>query len=53
MLKQINKAIGKDRFNHYRPANKLIQMGPKAKDFSKETLDRFERVFIEINKLFE
>lgn len=52
-LKQINKVIGKDRFNHYRPANKLIQMCPKAKDFSKETLDRFERVFVEINKLFE
>lgn len=53
IVKQINKAIGKDRFNHYRPANKLIQIGPKATDFSKDTLDRFERVFVEINKLFE
>ncbi|MCS6211015.1 AAA family ATPase [Shewanella baltica] len=52
-IKQINKAIGKDRFNHYRPASQLIQVAPKAGDFSKETLDRFERVFIEINKLFE
>lgn len=52
-IKQINKAIGKERFNHYRPANKLIHVAPKASDFSKETLDRFERVFIEINKLFE
>lgn len=52
-LKQINKVIGKDRFNHYRPANKLIQMGPRAQDFSAETLDKFEHVFIEINKLFE
>ncbi|MBJ7592275.1 hypothetical protein, partial [Aeromonas veronii] len=52
-IKQINKAIGKDRFNHYRPASQLIQVAPKAGDLSKETLDRFERVFIEINKLFE
>lgn len=52
-IKQINKAIGKDRFNHYRPADRLIQAGPKANDFSKKTLDRFEQVFIELNKLFE
>jgi predicted ATP-dependent endonuclease of OLD family len=52
-IKQINRAIGKDRFNHYRPASRLIQMGPKVADFSKETLDRFEQVFVEINKLFE
>lgn len=52
ILKQINKAIGKDRFNHYRPANKLIQISPPASDFSKDTLDRFEQVFIEINKLY-
>jgi len=52
-IKQINKAIGKDRFNHYRPASQLIQAAPKAGEFSKETLDRFERIFIEINKLFE
>lgn len=53
VIKQINKAIGKDRFNHYRPANKLLQASPPATDFSKETLDRFESVFVEINKLFE
>lgn len=52
ILKQINKAIGKDRFNHYRPANKLIQLSPLAKDFSKATLDRYERIFVEINKLY-
>jgi predicted ATPase len=52
-IKQINKVIGKERFNHYRPANKLIQTGAKASDFSKETLDRFDRVFSEINKLFQ
>ena len=52
ILKQINKVIGKDRFNHYRPANKLNQLSPKASDFSKRTLDRYEKIFIEINKLY-
>lgn len=41
-----------DGFNHYRPANKLAGKGVDAKYFSKETLDNFEKVFIEINKLF-
>ena len=52
ILKQINKVIGKDRFNHYRPANKLNQLGVEISYFSKNTLDRFEKMFIEINKLF-
>ena len=52
ILKQINQVIGKDRFNHYRPANKLNQLSPKASDFSKSTLDRYEKIFIEINKLY-
>jgi len=53
ILKQINKVISKDRFNHYRPANKLIQIGPKKEDFSVATLDRFEKVFKAINSLYE
>lgn len=53
VVKQINKATGWDRFNHYRPAKKLIQTNPKAADFAKYTLDRFEKMFGEINKLFE
>lgn len=52
ILKQINKVISRDRFNHYRPANKLNQMSPKITDFSKDTIDRFEKIFTEINKLF-
>lgn len=52
IIKQINKAIGKERFNHYRPANKLSQLSPDLNFFSKATLDRFENMFIEINKLF-
>jgi predicted ATP-dependent endonuclease of OLD family len=52
IIKQINKAIGKDRFNHYRPANKLNQLGVDKKYFSAATLDNFEKMFMEINKLF-
>lgn len=52
VLKQINKVIGKDRFNHYRPANKLNQLGVDKKYFSAKTLENFEKMFVEINKLF-
>ena len=50
---QINKHIKKDRFNHYRPANELVKLGVTKDYFSTETLDNFERVFKEINTLFE
>ena len=52
IIKQINKVIGKERFNHYRPANKLNQLGVDKNYFSKDTLNRFEAMFKEINKLF-
>lgn len=52
IVKQINKVIYKDGFNHYRPANKLNQLGVDNKYFSEKTLDNFEKMFIEINKLF-
>lgn len=52
IIKQINRAISKDRFNHYRPANKLNQLGVDKDYFSKQTLDNFEKMFQEINKLF-
>lgn len=52
ILKQINKVIGKDRFNHYRPANKLNQLGVDKSYFKPKTLDNFEKMFVEINKLF-
>lgn len=52
VLKQINKKIGKSHFNHYRPANKLAQMGVDSKFFEEQTLTRFENMFKEINKLF-
>lgn len=39
ILKQINKVIFKDRFNHYRPANKLNQLGVDKACFKPKTLD--------------
>lgn len=49
---QINKHIGKDRFNHYRPANELVKLAVDKSFFKQETLNRFENMFKEINKLF-
>ena len=47
------KAIrnGKD-FNHYKPSQLLLGMGLGADYFAKETLDRFEAMFKEINSLY-
>ena len=53
IIKQINKQIGKDRFNHYRPANELLKLGVDKDFFSSETLDNFEKIYLEINKLFD
>ena len=52
IIKQINKVIGKDRFNHFRPANVLNQSGVDKNYFKPQTLDKFEKLFVEINKLF-
>lgn len=53
IIKQINKKINKDRFNHYRPANELLKLGVDKSFFSNDTLDRFEKVIEEVNKLFD
>jgi len=53
IILQLNKQIGKDRFNHYRPANELLKLGVSTSFFSSESLDNFEKVFVEINKLYE
>jgi len=50
---QINKHLDIARFNHYRPANQLVKLGLDKSFFDKETLDNFEEVFTEVNKLFE
>lgn len=50
---QINKYLNIPRFNHYRPANQLVKIGIDKSFFHKQTLDNFEKVFSDINKLFE
>jgi predicted ATP-dependent endonuclease of OLD family len=52
ILIQLTDFLKIDSFNHYRPANKLASKGVDAKFFEKVTLENFERVFTEINKLF-
>jgi predicted ATP-dependent endonuclease of OLD family len=49
---QISDSLDIDEFNHYRPANKLAQMAVKKDFFSDDTLNRFESIFKEVNKLF-
>lgn len=39
-------------FNHYRPANELAKMGADDSYFETATLERFEKLFQTINKLF-
>ncbi len=51
IVKQIEKKLGK-RFNHHRPANTLAKLGTVAECFSSSTLDRFEKMFKDINRLF-
>lgn len=52
IIPQINMLIGKDRYNHYRPATQLAKLGAKATDFEPSTLDRFESLFKAVNALF-
>lgn len=52
ILDEIGKIIKKSRFNHYRPANLLISKSLKLEDFEDSTIDRFEKIFAEVNKLF-
>jgi hypothetical protein len=50
IVKQINKIIGKDRFNHYRPANYLSRNLTLMDSLSTDTLDNFANAFERINK---
>ncbi|MDD8060202.1 AAA family ATPase [Shewanella metallivivens] len=52
ILLQLKVVLGGKDFNHYKPSQTLLSMGPTPDFFSKETLGRFEKMFIEINKLF-
>ena len=50
IIKQINKIIEKNRFNHYRPANYLSRNPNLVDNLSNTTLDRFASAFDKINK---
>lgn len=50
---QLNQVLGIPRFNHYRPANQLTKIGADKSFFDNQTLDNFEKVFKDINRLFE
>ncbi len=53
ILIQISKALNlPNSFNHYRPANKLAAKGIDKNYFDAYTLDNFEKIFKDINKLF-
>lgn len=52
VIQQINKIIGKSRYNHYRPSMTASKLGLSKGDFSQETIERFENLFKQINSLF-
>ena len=53
IIPQINKIIGKTRFNHYRPSRYLTSLCVDKDYFSDETLDRFEKLFKDINGILD
>lgn len=53
IILQIHSALSIDKYNHYTPANTLLKKGIDIKDFSDETLKRFENLFKEVNKQFD
>lgn len=50
---QIYDHLSLSHFNHYRPANQLLKNGQTINDFHVSTIENFEKVFKEINKLFK
>lgn len=52
VIQQINKIIGKSRYNHYRPSMTASKLGLSKGDFRQETIERFENLFKKINSLF-
>lgn len=53
IILQINKHLNITRYNHYRPANQLSKNGLAVEDFKKSSLDNFEKLITDINKLFD
>lgn len=52
MVERVADALGLKRYNHYRPALRLAKLGVESASLSDSTLERFERVFEAINRLF-
>ncbi|SKB64035.1 ATP-dependent nuclease [Daejeonella lutea] len=52
IISQINDYLKISRFNHFRPANHLVKSGLTSKDFDKTTINNFENLIIDLNKLF-
>lgn len=53
IIPQINYLLKIQRFNHYRPSRYLTSLCADNSYFSEETLDRFEKLFKDINKLLQ
>ena len=53
ILPQLNNLLGIKRFNHYRPSRYLTSQCVKNNYFSDDTLNRFEKLFNDINKLLK
>lgn len=51
IVDQIAKIIGASRYNHYRPARTLLQSQVQSDFICEETAERFEELFIQVNKL--
>lgn len=52
ITKRIADVLGVSRYNHYTPALSAMKQGYSGSFFSKETVERFEKLFADINKLF-
>lgn len=50
---QIKQILNLEHINHYRPANHLAKIGADSSYFKAETLNNFEKVLTDINKLFD
>lgn len=50
---QINRKLGIERYNHYRPANELIKSNLDMSFFNGNTIKRFTELFEVVNKLFK
>lgn len=53
ILPQINQLIQKERFNHYLPSKEFLKNNSTYKNFSKSTIENFEKLFITVNKFFD